>query len=292
MKRIIVWIAIGAILFIGAHYFYLSRKAPAEIYPDDVYLSSVTQKKAVIIVAHDDDAISASGTISALCQQGWNIKELCFYNKVADPKENDRILQRQDDTRKVKEIEGLSEFTYVDLPFRNITDAKGPQYMPLSEEEFSKQYNKDTLLFYIRKFLDDNQPAVVFALDNQIGGYGHPDHIMVSRLVLEECVRRAKDSLSSVEYVYQPVFTPSMAQRILGDLPVYKAALAGYGMGMPLPDVQVNIESVAAKKKAIMEAYTTEQNSVRRFWPFYNYYPAKVYFSLFNREFFRTIKLK
>lgn len=291
MKRIIAWIAIVAILVIGAHYLYLSSKAPDEVYPDDIYLSSVTQKKAVIIVAHDDDAIGAAGTLSALCADGWNIKELCFYNTLGEQKEKDRIPQRQEDTRRVKEIEGLSEFTYINLPFRQ-ADTSRPPYMPLSESDFLKQYNKDTLLYYIRRFIDDNQPTIIFSLDNQIGGYGHPDHIMVSRLVLEECVRRSKDSLSSVQYVYQSVFTPSMAQRILGDLPVYKAALAGYGWGMPLPDVQINIENVATKKKAIMEAYTTEQNSVRAIWPFYNYYPPKVYFNLFNREFFKTIKLK
>src|ERR1700733_8033409 len=118
MKKIIVWIAIIAILFCGAHYFYLSRKAPTEIYPDDNYLASVQQKRAVIIVAHDDDAASTAGTISALCQAGWNIKELCFYNTTNDTEAIDRNLQRQEDTRKVREIEGLSEFTFVNLPYR------------------------------------------------------------------------------------------------------------------------------------------------------------------------------
>jgi len=292
MKKIIVWIAITAILLTGAHYFFLSRKAPTETYPDDTYLDSVTPKTAVIIVAHDDDAISAAGTITALCQAGWNIKQLCFYNTVSDQKESDRILQRQEDTRKVREIEGLSEFSYVNLPFRNIKNTSAPQYMPLSADEFTKQYNKDTLLHYIRRFIDDNKPTIIFSLDNNIGGYGNPDHIIVSRLVLEECVRRSADSSFPVQYIYQSVFTPSMAKNILGDMPVYKAALSAYGMGMPLPDVQVNIESTGAKKKAVMEAYITEQNSIRQIWPYYNYYPAKVYFSLFNREFFKTIKLK
>ncbi|MGC4036977.1 MAG: PIG-L family deacetylase [Chitinophagaceae bacterium] len=292
MKKIIVWIAIAAILFAGAHYFFLSRKAPVEIYPDDTYLASVNQKRAVIIVAHDDDAVSAAGTISALCQAGWNIKELCFYNTTNDTETIDRNIQRQEDTRTVREIEGLSEFTYVNLPFRDMSKSNKPAYMPLSADDFVKQYNRDTLLFYIRRFIDDNQPTVVFTLDNNIGGYGNPDHIVVSRLVLEECVRRANDSSFPVRYIYQPVFTPSMAKNILGDLPVYKAAISAYGMGMPAPDVQVSIEEMGAKKKAVMEAYSTEQNSMKQIWPYYNYYPAKVYFNLFNREFFKTIKLK
>ena len=292
MKRTIIGIAIAAILIICIHYFYLSRKAPRETYPDDTYLASVNQKSALIIVAHDDDAISASGTITCLCQSGWNIKELCFYNTVENDKEDERNLQRQRDILKVKEIEGLSDFTYVNLPFRSISNQSKPAYMPLTTEEFDKQYNKDTLLFYIRKFIDENKPSIIFTLDNNIGGYGNPDHIVVSRLVLEECLRKAKDSSFPVQYIYQAVFTPSMAEHILGDLPVYKAALSAYGMSMPVPDVQINIRDVAAQKKSVMEAYSTEQNCIRQIWPYYNYYPAALYFSLFDREFFKTIKLK
>jgi len=292
MRRIIIGIVIAAILIIGIHYLYLGRKAPTETYPDDIYLDSVNQKSAVVIVAHDDDAISAAGTITRLCQAGWNIKELCFYNTVTGDKENERILQRQQDILKVKEIEGLSDFTFVNLPFRNITNRQVPEYMPLSNEEFDRQYDKDTLLFYIRRFIEANKPSIIFTLDNNIGGYGNPDHIIVSRLVLEECLQRKNDSDFSVKYIYQPVFTPSMAKNILGDMPVYKAALSFYGQGMPVPDVQVNIRETSTQKKSIMEAYTTEQNSIRRIWPYYNYYPASLYFSLFDREFFKTIKLK
>ncbi len=71
-----------------------------------------------------------------------------------------------------------------------------------------------------------------------------------------------------------------------------KKAPAEETEGMPLPDVQVNIRETGAQKKSIMEAYSTEQNSIRRMWPYYNYYPASLYFSLFDREFFKTIKLK
>src|SRR5260221_116345 len=200
MRRIIIGIVIAAILIIGIHYLYLGRKAPTETYPDDIYLDSVNQKSALVIMAHDDDAISAAGTITRLCQAGWNIKELCFYNTVTGDKENERILQRQQDIMKVKEIEGLSDFTFVNLPFRNITNLQAPEYMPLSKEEFDRQYNKDTLLFYIHRFIESNKPSIIFTLDSNIGGYGNPDHIMVSRLVLQECLQRKNDSDFSVKY--------------------------------------------------------------------------------------------
>src|SRR5262245_46663619 len=55
MRKTIVWIAIAAILLISIHYLFLSRKAPKETYRNDSFLDSVQQKRAVIIVAHDDD---------------------------------------------------------------------------------------------------------------------------------------------------------------------------------------------------------------------------------------------
>lgn len=292
MRKTIVWIAIAVILLISIHYLFLSRKAPKEIYPDDTFLDSVNQKKAVIIVAHDDDAIAVAGTVIRLCSAGWDIKQLCFYNSTTDEARMACNQKRQEDVLRVKLIEGLSDFVYFNIPFRNIRRISGAEYMPIAKEEFDQQYNTDTLLYYIRNFINENKPSVIFSMDNNIGGYGHPDHVVVSRLVVEDCMRRRKDSSFTVQYIYQSVYTPSMADHILGDMPVYKAALSVYGKEMPLPDVQINIASAGQKKKEVMEAYTTEQNSIRKMWPYYNYYPALVYFDLFNREFFKVIKLK
>jgi len=292
MRKTIVWVAIVAILLICIHYLFLSRKAPKETYPDDTFLDTLKEKRAVIIVAHDDDAIGVAGTVSQLCTSGWNVKELCFYNTDTDAAKIARIQQRQEDVSTVKQIEGLADFVYFNIPFRKVTNLSGPEYMPLTKEEFDKQYDTDTLRYYIRRFIDDNKPAVIFSMDNNIGGCGHPDHVIVSKLVLDECSRRYRDSTFPVHYIYQFVYSPSMADHILGDLPVYKAALSVYGKTMPLPDVQVNIASAAVQKKSVMKAYTTEQNCIRKMWPYYNYYPAFVYFDLFNREFFKIIKLK
>ena len=292
MRKTIVWVAIAAILLISIHYLFLSRKAPKETYPDDILLDTIKEKKAVIIVAHDDDGIAVAGTVSRLCSLGWDVRELCFYNAAADETKTARTQQRQEDLLTVKQIEGLSDFVYLTIPYRNVTNLSAPEYMPLTKKEFDKQYSTDTLLYYIRNYITDNKPSVIFTLDTDIGGDGHPDHVMVSKLVLDECMKRYRDNNFPVHYIYQSVYAPSMAEHILSDVPAYKAALTVYGKTMPLPDVQVNIVAAAVKKKSVMEAYTTEQACIRKLWPYYNYYPAFVYFDLFNREFFRIIKLK
>jgi len=162
MRKTIVWVAIVAILLICIHYLFLSRKAPKETYPDDTFLDTLKEKRAVVIVAHDDDAIGIAGTVSQLCTSGWNVKELCFYNTDTDAAKIARIQQRQEDVSTVKQIEGLADFVYFNIPFRKVTNLSGPEYMPLTKEEFDKQYDTDTLRYYIRRFIDDNKPAVIF----------------------------------------------------------------------------------------------------------------------------------
>jgi len=292
MRKFLTWAFALLIIAVLSHFFYLRSKAPKESYPEDTWLSSVKNKTALVIVAHDDDAISCAGTITQLSKAGWTVKELCFYNQVSDPKKIERNVQRQKDIQKVKEIEGLSSFEFFTLPFRNLEKVSTPEYMPVTADEFDTQYNKDTLLFYIRRMIDDNKPSVIFTLDNQLGGYGHPDHKLVSQLVYDECLQRSKDSSYSVEYIYQGVFTPSMNENIVSSLPVYQAVIKMYKQKNPLPDVQITISDAGAEKKKVLQTYSTEQNSLKKFWPYYNYYPASIYFRLFDREFFRTIKLK
>ncbi len=71
---------------------------------------------------------------------------------------------------------------------------------------------------------------------------------------------------------------------------VYNEAKKVYGTdGMPHPDVEVNFYEYAKKKKECMVAYTTEQNSLKQIWPYYNWYPYWVYFRIFDRDFFRVV---
>jgi hypothetical protein len=82
MKKILfVSSILGALILtiIIGHLIYLNNLSKADSYPIDTFLQNQTNKKALIIVAHDDDAISMSGTISNLVNNGWEVQELCFY---------------------------------------------------------------------------------------------------------------------------------------------------------------------------------------------------------------------
>ena len=56
----------------------ITQFAPTEIFPNDTLLQNIDPKRAMIIVAHDDDMCGMAGTISKLNKDGWEIAVVSF----------------------------------------------------------------------------------------------------------------------------------------------------------------------------------------------------------------------
>ena len=288
----VIIIAIGLVfLSIAVHLGYLHSLSANEKYPGDEYLLNATDKSALIIVAHDDDMAGSSGTMSLLCRNGWKIREMCFYQQGGLYREKDSLKNpiRKKSLAEVAQIQGLQGTDPVDFNFRNDMETE-KSYMPMPYSQFHSNYKLDSLRSIISKYIHEYKPSVIFTLDDLMGGYGHPDHVLISQLIVEYCRMHKNDSGFTVRKIYQPVFPPSLAERVLGKMPVYNEARKVYQCsGMPLPDVQVDITEYARQKKQTMLAYTTEQNSLTKIWPYYNWYPSWLYFRIFDRDFFRVV---
>lgn len=50
-----------------------------EVYPNDTILQAIIDKKAMIVIAHDDDMCAMAGTISKLNNEGWEIEIVSFH---------------------------------------------------------------------------------------------------------------------------------------------------------------------------------------------------------------------
>jgi LmbE family N-acetylglucosaminyl deacetylase len=294
MKKFIRLLIAVFFLFIAAiagHLFYLTTLAPSEKYPDDNYLSGESNKKALIIVAHDDDMAYSAGTITRLCKSGWQIHELCFYQQggLYFKRDSAKNPIRKESLRNAVRIQGLQGADPVDFNFRNNMETE-KSYMPMPYSAFSAAYKMDSLTLFIAAYIEKHKPAVIFTLDNVTGGYGHPDHVVMSQLVLDYCRKHKNDSGFSVKKIYQPVFSPSQANRVLGKMPAYVEAKKVYRSdGMPAPDVQISLGEFAKEKKHVMRTYITEQNSFKQISPYYNWYPYWIYFKIFDRDFFKVV---
>ena len=292
MKKIriigIVIILIG-ICAVSAHIMYLYTLRPKEKYPQDSYLRNVQNKTALIIVAHDDDAAPFSGTTSLLAANGWNISFMCFYTDYWRSEENPI---RKLEMGEVAKIQGFKNLELIDFTLRNRLDTVKQPWMPIHYEKFMDNFKTDSLNMYILDAIQRYHPSVIFTLDNVIGAYGHPEHVLVSQSILEVC-SLFKDSLDfTVKKIYQSVLPASQAKKIMGNMDVYSEGKRIYGCnGIPSADVQINISSYETTKKRVFLAHASQHRNLKKFIPYYHYYPGWLYFGIFNKEYFRIINV-
>ena len=266
----------------------LKKFAATEIYPEDTYLDTVANKRALIIVAHDDDDCIMSGTIAKLTANGWTIKQLSFevHNTPGENRNAAHII-----------CEG-SEKILEDGLYRPGEDTVKYPYMPIPYEEIKKQYLHEKVATALIARVNEFNPSVLFTWDNIKGGYGHPDHIFISQLVLD----LFKEDKINTQLIYQAVITRHMETEIdrwqkpkmekWGYPQPGPAADKLYGIdGIPEPDVQINITDQAETKMTYLRTYPENvRKNFRKYIPYYEEFDAKLYFSIFDREFFRIIE--
>jgi LmbE family N-acetylglucosaminyl deacetylase len=184
----------------------------------------------------------------------------------------------------------MKEVEYHDFILSRNEERNKQPWMPVPVEQFDSLYNTAEAYNYVAGFIEKHQPAVIFTLDDIMGGYGHPEHVLMSQMVIKYCQNHHQDSLFSVKRIYQAVFDPMMNEKILKDMDAFQSGKNVYGVSQsPNPDVYLSLEGREEIKKKAMLSYTTEQNSLTKIWPFYQYYPAKIYFSIFDKEYYRIL---
>jgi len=290
-KLLIILISIFIICLIAfiIHILSIKKLAPTEEYPYDTYLDKEQNKKALIVVAHDDDAVAFAGTTSTLAEEGWDISFLCFYPYHWRPEDNPT---RKIEMVNVKQIQGLKDIYLIDMEIRNRLDTVEDAWKPIPYEQFAANFNIDSLRMCIGDAINLSSPSVIFMLDNVIGLYGHPEHVVVGQVVEEYCRYYHDTAGFPVKKIYQGVLPPSHAEKLMGNTSTYSGGKEIYKCdGMPLPDVQVDIYPYAKKKKSVFLAHASQHRNLKKFFPSYKYIPSKIYFRIFDKEYFNIIQL-
>ncbi len=286
--KIILFLFLLSFAAIIVHILWLSRFNGKEVYPKDNYLDSAVNKTALIIVAHDDDAIGCAGTISELSKKGWKIHFLTFYGKY---REEDNPMRKKE-VADVAKIQNLASTNLIDFSLQRSDTVKEP-WRPIPYDKFQENMYVDSLKNIIAENIVKYRPSVLFTLDNVIGGYGHPEHVCVSQSAIDVCEEMKLSGNFSVEKIYQAVFPRTLNENVLKGNPAYFAAKKIYkAIGSPDPTLEIDIYNSAREKKQVMLAYESQKRNLKKIWPYYNWYPSWIYFRIFDKEYFRDITIK
>jgi len=266
----------------------LKKFAATEIYPEDTYLDTVANKRALIIVAHDDDDCIMSGTIAKLTANDWTIRQLSFdaHNILGEDRNPAHII-----------CEGYEQILEDGIYRPGVDTVKYP-WRALPYMEIKDRYLHEKVSAALIAKVNEFNPSVLFTLDNIKGWYGNPDHVFISQLVLD----LFKEGIINAEIIYQVVITRHMEKErdkwLIPKLEKWGYPQTGptadeiYGIeGIPEPDVQINISEQAETKMRYLRTYPESvRKNFRKGIPYYEEFDAKLYFSIFDREFFRIIE--
>lgn len=269
----------------------LKKFAATETFPGDEFLDTVPLKKALVIVAHDDDDCAMAGTIAKLKDRGWQIRQVSLVT---------HELRKGRHSHPATIICEGNEKLLADGFYRKGLDTMQYAYVPIPKAEMDKQFLREKIMDALLQKINSFQPSVIFTLDNEMGGYGHPEHIYISQLVVDLFRSKA----ISAHRIYQSVFTDHMEREIVDRWLYHKMKNSGYPNatemakamydlkdGMPEPMVQVNIAAQAQAKMDYLLAYPESvRKNLRKFIPYFEQFDAQTYFSVFDREFFRVIE--
>lgn len=288
LKKTLLSLFAIAILLILSQISYFLYLSPTEDYPKDNYLENAKNKSALIVVAHDDDASFFAGTTAKLSKAGWDINFITFYSKQWRAEEYDI---RKQEMREVADYLNFKNLWMHDLRIRHEINPNGKPWMPMEYKYYKEEFNVDSLYQLISTAILKSKPSVILMLDTVMGFYGHNDHTVVGQMTYK-ATKEINASKQVVERIYQYVWPPSYAEKVMGGKEVYEAAKELYEIdGMPKPSIEIDISDFSSEKKNTLQLHASQQRNLTKLFWAYNYYPSWLYFGIFNTEYFNLIEM-
>ncbi|MEN8700402.1 PIG-L deacetylase family protein [Bacillus infantis] len=268
-----VFLLLGSVsAIIYANYYVNDGEVPVsqELFPED------EPKRVLALFAHPDDEIMVSGTFSKLGKQKDAFTALAVFTRgeagpdggvVPRDKFGD---ERTKEMKKSAEIIGADRLEFYDFPDGGLEEVNG---------EEMKQV--------IRDLITDIKPTVLISYDDEIGLYGHPDHVVTGRLVREVAREELSKGNSPVKRHYMVTLPKPMIEVALKLSPTFKEKYPkDTSKGLPAPDIAFPMATEAAARKKVLLAHRTQKEVISSVQPYYDKIPASIYYRIFDREYF------
>lgn len=227
-------------------------------------------KQIMAIWAHPDDEITSAGTLSALTSAG---ADLTLVYLTAGEAARDTGYSR-DELAKVRREEakaaaallGASHVEVLDFPDSGLATT-------------DPAVAKAAIAGLIERF----QPGVIISFDEQVGFYGHPDHVQTGRWVREV----VDEGAPSVTRLYQATLPKALVSLALKLVQAFRDNYpTAPARGLPPATLAFPIARQAKIKRRLLDVHKSQAKIIADVQPYYDRVPAWLYYRLFDREYF------
>ena len=225
--------------------------------------------KILYVVAHPDDEVLMSGTLSLLKRRFHLPVKALYLTHGEDGPTFDLVpksglkQRRTEELERVKQTLLLDEMVVCDYPDRYLAD-----------QDFEKICQR------VRAEVEAFSPTYIFTFDENIGMYGHTDHVAAGK-----AATRVAKELDGVKGVFQMTLPSGMLSLALKMSRTFRERYDP-ARGLPQPNVAANIYRWRKIRFAVTRAHETQTAVMRELQPYYDKLPRCLYYAIFDREYF------
>lgn len=271
---LLVVLVSGAVMYAN---FYVNDEdiiVSEELFPEGA------PQRIMAIFAHPDDEIMIAGTYHKLNKEKDVTSVLATFTRGEAGGTGGLVPKEKLGETRTKELEKSAEILNIDhlevydFPDSGLVDA---------DHEEIKQTIRELIIKY--------EPTTVITYDDVVGLYGHPDHVVMSKLTKEVVTEEMAEEDSTVKRLYFATLPKPMIDLALKLSPTFKERYPRE-KGLPEPTIAFPMASEAAARKQVLLAHETQWETVASVQPYHDKVPSWVYYRIFDREYYHLVKSK
>jgi LmbE family N-acetylglucosaminyl deacetylase len=273
----VIWGLVGFGLLIAAALaadFGWSRLV-GKLNDEDVPVASGLEGQRIMAIwAHPDDEITCAGTLALAARHGAEITlvYLTAGEAAKDTGYTREVLAevRRKEAAAAGAMLGAKHVEVLDFPDGGLPATDGRKARAA-----------------ISALIKRHAPDTLVGSDEQVGFYGHPDHVQAGRWLREvvEAGRRRKGF--PVKRLYQVTLPKNLLALAMKLIDAFRNNYpTDPAKGLPAATMAVRITPAAATKRRLLDVHASQKTIIADVQPCYDRIPAWLYYRLFDREYF------
>lgn len=232
--------------------------------------ASGAPRRIMAIWAHPDDEITSAGALAALTGAGADLT-LVYLTAGEAARDTgysreELAIVRREEAKAAGALLGARHVEVLDFPDSGLTTT-APAVAKAA----------------IAGLIDRFQPGVIVSFDEQVGFYGHPDHVQTGRWVREV----VNEGAPSVTRLYQATLPKALVTLALKLVQAFRDNYpTDPARGLPPATLAFPIARQAKTKRRLLDVHKSQAKIIADVQPYYDRVPAWLYYRLLDREYF------